>query len=243
MRTITGTGPILEAYRRYRELNEEVGPVSAQAQSIRAGLVDRHGEVRNARDAWERDPAHAELMRLFDKSDSLCSALVAATDTIITTPATTLRGLSVKLQVALDVWPKGDDEELEYHDVAAAAVMRDAVRLLEGMLAQSADPHPDAELLTTCRAFMDAEKDMRAAFPDDGGDDDEEEDKDAHKPLFARWYDALERVTELRATTAEGVRAKAGAAHAAMMSVRGELQSEESAGLAVLADILAGAVA
>jgi hypothetical protein len=63
------------------------------------------------------------------------------------------------------------------------------------------------------------------------------------KALFARWYDTLERVTTLRATTAQGVKAKVKAAHAAMMSVRGELQREESAGLAVLADILAGAVA
>jgi hypothetical protein len=109
----------------------------------------------------------------------------------------------------------------------------------------TAAPHPDAELLAACREFLDAEKDMRAAFPDDGGDDDdeEEEEEDAHKALFARWYDGLARVTALRATTAEGIRAKAEAAHAAMMSVKGELQSEESAGLAVLADILAGAVA
>jgi hypothetical protein len=110
----------------------------------------------------------------------------------------------------------------------AAATLRD---LAEGSV-QFAEPHPDAELLSACLEFLDADQGLKDAEGRDG---------DFPAPVLDRWYDTLERVTELRASTVEGLRAKVGVAHAAMMSVKGELQSEESAGLAVLADILAGA--
>jgi hypothetical protein len=139
----TDADPILEAYRRYRALNDEKDPFSAQAQAIRAGLVERWGEVRFARDAWERDPAHPELIRLIEKSNSLNSQLLDATDLIINTPATTLPGLLLKLQVALDVWPTRADEDPEYHEDAAIAdafplvrpqdrVVEISARLVEG---------------------------------------------------------------------------------------------------------------
>jgi hypothetical protein len=70
------------------------------------------------------------LLRLIEKSNSLCSDFLDATDLIIATPATTLPGLLLKLQVALDVWPPSN-EDAEYHEDAAVAAIRDAVRLLE----------------------------------------------------------------------------------------------------------------
>lgn len=127
--------PILEAaYRRYRALHDEQAPICVPADVLRAALVERWGEVRFARDAWERDPAHPELMRLNDKIDDLTSEIVDATDLIIDTQATTLQGLLLKLQVALDVWPPSN-EDAEYHEDAAVAAIRDAVRLLEGAVA------------------------------------------------------------------------------------------------------------
>jgi phytoene dehydrogenase-like protein len=95
-------------------------------------------------------------------------------------------------------------------------------------------PHPDAELLAACRDFSDADQELKDA---EGRDDD------FLAQVLDRWYTALERVTELRTSTVDGLRAKAGVAHAAMISVKDDLQREECAGLAVLVDILGRALA
>jgi hypothetical protein len=126
--------PILEAYRRYRALQREAEPIDARLDVIRAGLVERCGEVSSKRPAdifRAHDPARAELCRLNEESDRLSNELIVPTDEIIETPATTLQGLLAKLRVALDLWPPAS-ADLDYHEEAALAVLKDAVRLLEG---------------------------------------------------------------------------------------------------------------
>lgn len=92
-------------------------------------------------------------------------------------------------------------------------------------VAAAPTPNPDAELLRACREFMA----ITARLAGDITDDE----------MSAAWvpyYEELARITAARARTPAGVRAKAEAAHAAMLSVLEDHQREELAGLSALAD-------
>lgn len=100
-------------------------------------------------------------------------------------------------------------------------------------LAGLASPGADAELLAAYQAFLDADRALTAC----------DRTKEDDGPILDRYYEALERLTDLQPRTPAGLRAKAEAAHAAMASVANELQREEMAGFSVLADLLAGDLA
>jgi hypothetical protein len=92
----------------------------------------------------------------------------------------------------------------------------------------------DAELIAACRDFHAAEADRQALEASDMEDDA------ISDPIDKRWYAALERLTAIRAQTAAGIYAKAGAAHVALESTVGPdgLEREEDAALAALADLV-----
>jgi hypothetical protein len=128
--------PILGLYRRYRALEDTSLHIEERDTLLRAGLTERCGEIgrdRPAYQCWGQDLAYAELMRLNDESDQTSNALADVTDEIMETPATTLAGLQCKMRVGLDLWPTsgGDD----YHELAALAFMKDALRMLSGSAA------------------------------------------------------------------------------------------------------------
>jgi hypothetical protein len=149
--------PILETYRQYRALEDAHDVVHARYTVLRAGLVERYGECRgmeSVADLWERDPTYAEMSHASDESDRITEEeLVPVTNSIIETPAATLSGLLAKSQVALDLWPSAD-ADLDLHEDAALAALRDTVRLLASLTRvrppAEAAPSPDAELIEVC---------------------------------------------------------------------------------------------
>jgi hypothetical protein len=117
------------------------------------------------------------------------------------------------------------DELLEVAAVSAAAV--------------PAPRNRDAQLIEVCNAFLAAEGDVQAINSSD------DYDEEAVGIATDRWYAALERLTTLPALTLDGMRAKAKAAHIALLSIEGPdgLQREEAAALSVLADLMGRAAA
>jgi hypothetical protein len=133
---VAAEDPILALYCRYRELEDASLRIEELTDLVRAGLTERCGEPRRDRPAnqcWGQDPAYTELLRLNDECDQAAEGLTDVTDKIMETPATTLAGLQRKMRVGLDLWPTsgGDD----YHELAALAFMKDALRLLSGSAA------------------------------------------------------------------------------------------------------------
>jgi hypothetical protein len=126
--------PVIILYQRYRELEDTLSPVFGRTEAIRAGLVERWGEVigrESALERWGHDPAYAELLRVGAETDRLSNAIFELTNKMVETPATTLAGIRAKMQVGLDVWPTGEDMADDYHETAALAFMKDALRLLD----------------------------------------------------------------------------------------------------------------
>jgi hypothetical protein len=99
-------------------------------------MVERYGECSgntSADELWGRDPDYAWLCRAGEESNRILDEeLVPATYSIIDTPATTLSGLLVKAQVALDLFPT-NDANIQIHEIAAFAALEDAVQLLASL--------------------------------------------------------------------------------------------------------------
>jgi hypothetical protein len=127
--------PLLEHYRQYRAVEDAGALVNARHTVLRAALVERYGECLGnvpAVELWESDPDYAEMHHAGAESDRITDEeLIPVTNSIIETPATTLSGLLVKAQVALDLFPSNDADS-QYHEDAALAVLKDAVRVLAG---------------------------------------------------------------------------------------------------------------
>jgi hypothetical protein len=135
--TVSTVDPVLKIYRRYRALEDEQEPISDRSSAIRAALIERWGEpsrLMRADDIWGQDPALAELRRLNDKCDMLTGKILAATERMNDTPATTIPGVMAKLQLALDVWP-GCEDGNGIHEHTAISAIRDAMRVLQGTVA------------------------------------------------------------------------------------------------------------
>jgi hypothetical protein len=225
--------PVIVLYRRYRGLGDAGLHIDERTGPLRAGLVERWGEIgrhQSADQLWEHDPASTELSRLNDESDQITDALTDVTNEIMETPATTLAGLRCKMQIGLDLWPTGGrKEDREYHEDAAFAFMKDALRLLSisasmehlamrisgadasiPMLANAAESNPDAELIRLCDRMIAVRAEQEAlAIADPWAPDDGPLSEQYHE-LHDEWIALADRLQVAEPpTTLEGIRAAA----------------------------------
>ena len=133
--------PVVALYARYRAIEDEGAGVSERHNTMRAGFVQRHGDICfgdvSAYAAWKSDPLHAELDALRERSNTLCDTSTDLLDAMMATPATSVEGVRCKLAAALHVWrfieaPGFDPDRIEYQDTLTVAFLRDAVRVLGG---------------------------------------------------------------------------------------------------------------
>ena len=114
---------------------------------------------------------------------------------------------------------------------ALIKVAEEAMRL--AALEAPDNAEPDAELTAVCGSFLAADADVHVPGISD----------DSMTAIWPRYYEALERLTDIPALTEAGRQIKAVAAYRAMASVHGSWGgSEEMAALSALADI-AGSIA
>jgi hypothetical protein len=124
--------PLLHLHRQYLATQAAEALASDRVVAIRSRVAERWGECRGDRAIqalWSRDPEHPALCAALSECDGLTQQLSDITDLIVETPATTPAGVAAKLLVAIDVFPKPNDNT-EYHERVAIAVMMDAVAAL-----------------------------------------------------------------------------------------------------------------
>ncbi len=73
----------------------------------------------------------------------------------------------------------------------------------------AAAPGGDAELIRLCAEFMACDRQQRAVYDGPAAIEDEDEAGAATAPIFARMYELLDRMEQLRATTSDGISARA----------------------------------
>ena len=132
--------PVLALYAEWRATEDAHTALCDQHTKLRAGFVQRHGELLGTSDgptvtAWQRDPLKGELNALTDQCSEMSDRCTDLLDAIAATPAASIAGVQCKLLATLDVLrfleaPHVNPDSVEYHDAMALAVLRDATRVL-----------------------------------------------------------------------------------------------------------------
>jgi hypothetical protein len=130
--------PVLVLYQRFRELEDAISALEASSDSLRSQLIKRWGRPSGypaAAHPWGHDPDFDQLSRNNRESDRLLYLSIDLTESITATPAVTLAGIRAKMQMCLDLWPDAGNACDEAHAEVAFAAIKDAVRLLNEVLA------------------------------------------------------------------------------------------------------------
>lgn len=147
-------------------------------------------------DSPEYDAVQAERERIVAEQEPLV-------DRMCELPCTTLAGVQAMAK-ALAAW----DRELLKDAPARDVGDRITSNMVDRLLAlRVPDRHPDADLLAVCAEFQASETAYNAIY-DDPGADDEACDALAN-PIAERWDGMLDQMAQLRATTSDGLAARA----------------------------------
>ncbi len=129
----TADDPLETLCGRYLAVEARAAPIEAEHTAVRAGLIERWGELtrgETAHERWGHDAAEADLRRLMHASDALNDESRELLEAIQETPARSLAGIVVKLRIATEIWPERFRRGLEFHEEFAIEAISDAVCLL-----------------------------------------------------------------------------------------------------------------
>lgn len=129
---------------RFRALNAQSEAANRQHEAVREVMVTRHGELARDRpeiwEAWNADADYDQLVKFDAEATHAIAQSLNVVDQVLTAVPTSLAGIRAKLELIVELWPPGADPvsprygESELHEDVALAVVREAVRLLEGGL-------------------------------------------------------------------------------------------------------------
>lgn len=162
-------------------------------------------------DVPDNDPNRRVVLSRIDALSAEAKQLAQRIGKILAYSAAGVQARATAIQAMMPTdYAEGEQVAIDWHEGMLDTLLRE---LASGGLAANAAPNPDAELIRLCETVLAGHRELEALWDRDADliGDPPEEDRARSRLLVEQGHELSEQAAEMRATTFEGLRAKAAA--------------------------------